>query len=79
MAYSPTFNGRKPQVTYYKDLPAMSQPKKSRMEVDTAESSSTKTSIETRKLLRINHLLMDDRKAFDRYPRMKAKCEELIT
>ena len=49
------------------------------MEDDTAESSSTKASIETRKLLRINHLLMNDRKAFDRYPKMKAKREELIT
>ena len=38
------------------------------MEDDTAESSSTKASIETRKVLRINHLLMDDRKAFDRLP-----------
>ena len=57
----------------------MSQPKKSGMEDDTAESSSTKASIEPRKLLRINHLLMDDGKAFDRYPKMKAKCEELIT
>ena len=56
--------------------PAMSQPKKSR---DTAETSNTKISIETRQLLRINHLFMDDRKAFDRYPEMKAKCEELLT
>ena len=57
----------------------MSQPKKSRMADSTAETSSTKASIETRKLLRIKHLLIDDRKAFDRYPEMKAKCEELIT
>ena len=57
----------------------MSAPKKSGMEDDTAESSSTKASIEIRKLLRINHLLVDDRKAFVRYPKMKAKYEELIT
>ena len=57
----------------------MSQPKKSRTGDDTDETSSTKASIETRKLLRINHLLIDDRKAFDRYPEMKVKCEELIT
>ena len=57
----------------------MSQPKKSRTGDDTAETSSTKVSVETRKLLRINHLLMDDRKAFERYPKMKAKCGELIT
>ena len=59
-------------------LPALSQPKKSRTGNDTAETSSTKVSIETPKLLRINHLLMDDRKAFDRYPKLKVKCEELI-
>ena len=55
--------------------PAMSQPKKSR---DTAETSNTKISIETRQLLRINHLFMNDRKAFDRYPEVKVKCEEIL-
>ena len=43
---------------------------------DTTEPSSTKVSIE---LLRINGLLIDDKEAFDRYPRIKARCEELIT
>ncbi len=59
-------------------LPALSQPKKSRTGNDTAETSSTKVSIGTQKLLRINHLLMDDRKAFNRYPKLKAKWEKLI-
>ena len=52
--------------------------KKSRNSNDYAEASITNISIETRKLL-INHFLLDDRKAFDRYPEMKAKCEELLT
>ena len=60
-------------------LPAMSQPKKSEVGDDTTETSSTKVSVETRELLRINQLLIDDNEAFDRYPRIKARCEELIT
>ena len=59
--------------------PAMSQPKKSRNGGDPAETLNTKISIETRQLLRINHLFMDERKAFDRYPEIKAKCEEILT
>ena len=51
-------------------LPAMSGPKKSGIGDDSTESSSTKVSIETRELLRINQLRMDDREAFDRYPRI---------
>ena len=57
-------------------LPAAAPPKKSTMGDDTTEILSTKVSIE---LLRINGLLMDDKEAFDRYPRIKARCEELIT
>ena len=45
---------------------------------DTTESSSTKVSIDIRELLRFNQLLMNEEGAFDRYPRIKAKCEELI-
>ena len=58
-------------------LPEMS--KKSRNSNDYAEPSITNISTETRKLLLINRFLKDDRKAFDRYPEMKAKCEELLT
>ncbi|KAK0510823.1 hypothetical protein JMJ35_006375 [Cladonia borealis] len=58
-------------------LPEMS--KKGRNSDDYAETSNTKISIETRKLLRLNFFLVDDRKAFDRYPEMKAKCKELFT
>ena len=60
-------------------LPAMSQPKEGKDEDDSAKTLSTKVSIETRELLRINQLLMDDKEAFDRYPSIKAKWEELIT
>ena len=60
-------------------LPEMSRVKKGKVRDDTAESSMTKVSIDTRELLRINQLLMDDKEAFDRYPRIKAKCEGLIT
>lgn len=56
----------------------MSRLKRSKVGDDTAESSITKASIDTRELLRINQLLMNDKEAFDRYPRIKTKCEELI-
>ena len=63
----------------HKGSPAMSQPKRSRNSDDPAETLNTKICIETRQLLRINHLFMNDRKAFDQYPKMKAKCEEILT
>ena len=46
---------------------------------DTTETPSTQVSVETRELLRINQLLIDDQESFDRYPKIKARCEELIT
>ncbi len=60
-------------------LPVMSHPKNSKMGDDTTETSSTKLSIDSRRLLRINNLLMNDKEASDRYPKIKAKCEELLT
>lgn len=59
-------------------LPAISPPKKSSPGDDTTKTSSTKVSIETRELLRCNQLLINDMEAFDRNPRIKARCEELI-
>ena len=58
-------------------LPEMS--KKSRNSDGYAETSNTKISIETRKLLRMNFFLVGDREAFDRYPEVKAKYKELLT
>ena len=69
----------KENLRLLRGLPAVSPPKKSRSGDDSTETSISKVSIETRDLLRVNQLLMNDKEAFDRYPRIKARCEKLIT
>ena len=59
-------------------LPVM-PPKKSKQSEDNAGSISTKASIATRELLRINALMMDDTEALMRWPRIQEVCDEIVS